>query len=469
MNTMNILPLSYMSPLLLALILTGCSALIKTPYEPPAITLPVTWEYQTGVAAAKQNHWWQGFGDPVLNTLIEEALRRNNNLAVAALTLRKAQLQAELTGSERIPSFKVQGEADISHNLGSGYREIRNFATAASVSYEVDLWGKLSSSYDAASWEAQATEEDRASIALSLAGTTASLYWRIAYLNQRIMISKESIAYARKTLELVQVQKAAGAVTNLEVMEAERNLASQEASQTILIQQRVEARNALAILFDGPPQSLKTSEPENLAQARLPPLDAGIPAELLAQRPDLRAAEARLRSALANADATRASFYPAINLNGSLGGSSDQLSRMLSNPMSFLGANLALPFVQWRDMQRNIKISEAQYQQAVLTFRQTLYNALADVENSLSAQQQNTIQAKKLELTLFAARQTEELYRLRYQTGGSPLKFWLDAQENRRQAEVALAANRFEQLQNYINLSKALGGDRGNTLDKGKK
>ena len=262
----------------------------------------------------------------------------------------------------------------------------------------------------------------------------------------------------RQTLELVRVQKAAGAASNLEILEAERSLASQEASHTTLIQQRVEARNGLAILFDGPPQSLKTTEPQDLSRATVPEVGAGLPAHLLGRRPDLRAAEARLRAALANTDATRASFYPAINLSGQLGGSSEQLARFLSNPLATLGADLALPFVQWRDMRRNIKISEAEYEQAIISFRQTLYSALADVENSLSARQQYQEQALKLEQALSAAKQTEELYRIRYQAGGSPLKSWLDAQENRRQAEIALAENRLNQLQNHITLSKALGG-----------
>jgi outer membrane protein TolC len=222
-----------------------------------------------------------------------------------------------------------------------------------------------------------------------------------------------------------------GAATALDVLEAERSLASQEASQTTLIQQRVEARNALAILFDGPPQSLKTTEPPDVAMATLPEVAAGLPAELLARRPDLRAAEARLRSTLAATDASRASLYPTINLSGSLGGSSDSLSRLLSNPFTTLASELALPFAQWRDMQRNIKISETEYEQTILNFRQTLYGALAEVENSLSARQQYDVQAEKLEKTVQTAGRIEELYRIRYQASVSLLKSWLDAQENR--------------------------------------
>jgi NodT family efflux transporter outer membrane factor (OMF) lipoprotein len=453
------------SILLLTLLLAGCGTLMHTPYQRPEVELPQTWTHSHENLGSTQGRWWEGFGDPSLNRLVAEALERNNDLAAAAIRVRQAQLQAELAGSALLPSLNVAGSASHSRELRSNTRETNTFGTSVSSSYKADIWGELTSEYDAARWEAQASEEDRANTALALTGTTASLYWQIGYLNQRVALSEASIAYARRTLELVRVQKAAGAATSLEILEAERSLASQEANHATLVQQRVEARNGLAILFDSPPHRLETSEPHALDRIQLPEVAAGLPAYLLARRPDLRAAEARLRSALAATDASRASFYPSINLSGSLGRSSEELSRIVSNPIGTLAVDLALPFVQWRDMQRTVKNSEAEYEQAVRAFRQTLYNALAEVENSLSARQQYRDQGEKLELTLRAARQTEELYRIRYLAGGSPLKTWLDAQENRRQAEINLATNRLSQLQNHIALVKALGGDTGSPLN----
>lgn len=457
---MRLFPLfsKQLCPVLVALLFAGCAARIHTPYQTPPVTVPAVWEQQTVTSSPASDSWWQGFGDPVLNGLVEEALRRNNDLAAATLLVRQAQLKAELAGSNRLPGLAVQGGGSLSRNLGAGSTETRSFAASGTVSYELDLWGKLGSTHDAALWEARATAEDRAGTALALIGTTASLYWQIGYLNQRISLSEASVDYARRTLDLVRVQKAAGAATSLEILEAERAVASQEAGQTTLMQQRVEARNALAILFDGPPQSLKTAEPQDLSRAILPTVAAGLPADLLARRPDLRGAESRLRSVLAAADATRAGFYPGITLTGSLDDSSEELSRLLKNPVGTLTADLALPFVQWRDMQCTVKISEAEYQQAIANFRQTLYSALADVENSLSARRQYRAQAEKLELTLRTASRTEELYRIRYRAGGSSLRPWLDAQEDRRQAEIALAENRLNQLLNAITLCKALGG-----------
>ena len=451
------------SPSLLALagvaiFLNGCS-FTQTPYSRPEANLPHAWSQESSAKPLTTDPWWTLFGDAHLNHLITTALARNTDLAVAALQVRKAGLQAQLAESDLLPGISVGGSGELSRTLGSSSTESRSFQVSGTVSYEVDLWNRLSSTADAARWEAVATEADRQGVALSLTATTASLYWQIGYLNQRVTLSQASIDYARQTLELVRVQKAAGAATSLEILEAERNLASQEASHTQLLQQRTEARNSLAILMDGPPQAVQPGELKNIQAVQLPGVETGMPAELLARRPDLRAAETRLRPTLAQGDATRASYYPSLNLSGSYGGASDQLSRLLSNPVATLGAELALPFVQWRDMQRNVKISETEYQQAVLTFRQTLYTALSEVENSLSARKQYRVQAEKLEASLMAARQSEELYRLRYQAGATSLQTWIDAQEKRRQAEINLAENRYNQLQNHLTLIKALGGD----------
>ncbi len=453
-------------PLLLALLLSGCADHTGS-YQTPELTLPATWEQATDTdASPDDDHWWNAFEDPILNQLVDEALVRNNDLAAAALLVQRAQLRADQADSDLLPSAAVRGGASLNRDLGNNDKgENRNFFTSATVGYEIDLWRKMANTADAAHWEMLATEEDRTSAALALTGTTATLYWQIAYFNQLLATVDASIAYAARALALAEVRTKAGAATRIDVLEAQRALANQKAARTSLLQQRVEVRNALAILFDGPPRTLAITEPDNLSGATLPEVTAGLPASLLARRPDLRAAEARLRAALATTEATRAAWYPAINLSGSLGTSSEALSRLVRNPIGTLAADLTLPFIQWHDMQRNIRISETDYQVAVINFRQTLYNALAEVENSLSARRQFLLRGEQLELVLETALQVEEIYRVRYQAGTVPIKAWLDAQENRRQAETALAENRLNLLLNHITLCKALGGDQKIALD----
>ena len=436
----------------------SCAILPQTGYQRPAVTIPDRWQQQIEPSTVSAEKWWESFGDAQLNELMKEALSRNTDLAAAALTLKKARLQLAQAKGDRLPGIAVQSDATSNRMLGSSSSESHSFSAQATVSYELDLWGRLSSAADAARWSAQASEADKQATALSLNGTVSSLYWKIAYLNQRVRIAEESIDYARRTLEIVRVQKNAGAVARLEELEAERSLASQEANREELIQQLTEARNALSILFDGPPSSLQRSEPQDVAVAALPAVAVELPAQLVSRRPDMRAAEARLRASLATTNATRASFYPTFSLTGGLGGSSETLSRVLSNPLASLGAGLVLPFIEWHNMQRSVAISEVDYEQAILTFRKTLYSALADVENCLSARRQLLVQQQKLELSSTAAKKVEDLYRIRYQAGGSSLKTWLDAQEIRRQAEIALLENRLARIDNQISLCKALGG-----------
>jgi outer membrane protein TolC len=209
------------------------------------------------------------------------------------------------------------------------------------------------------------------------------------------------------------------------------------------------------------------ADPARLPRYPLPDARAGVPAELLGRRPDLRAAELRLREALATVDATRASFYPPLTLTGALGSASPTLSDILRNPIGSLGAGLTLPFLQWNQMQLNIKISKADYEERVVNFRQSLYQAMADVENALSNRAQLALQAAQLDASLSAARQAERLYEVRYRAGAVPLKDWLDAQEKRRTAEIARDENMLNRLVNQVTVYQALGGDDAAALAGG--
>lgn len=432
----------------------GCAS--NTAYQRPDVRVPEGWQQAVDGHQAQLTPWWQGMNDPTLTRLIQDALARNNNLAQAAIKVRRAQLVAGQAASDQLPSVSVKGSSTASRLLDGGPTTRLSSVTAA-ASWEVDLWGRLASLRQAADWEAQATEQDKQAAAMSLVGTVANLYWQVAYLNQRVAASEQSIDYARQTLKLVEAQYKVGATSGLEVAQATQALAAQEANHTQWLQQRVQARNALAVLFDGPP-AVAMQEAMRLPEGPLPEVQPAAPASLLARRPDLQASEMRLRKALAAVDATRASFYPSLSLTGSVGGSSTALSNVLNDPVGTLGAGLVLPFVQWRDMQRSISVSQADYEVAVLGYRQSWYQALADVENALSARLQYENQGVQLALAVKAAQDAERLSEARYRAGSVALKTWLDAQETRRQAENNLAANRLNRLNALVTLYQAAGG-----------
>ncbi|MCW2292044.1 outer membrane protein TolC [Pseudomonas sp. BIGb0408] len=230
------------------------------------------------------------------------------------------------------------------------------------------------------------------------------------------------------------------------------------ASDVDLRQQRVEQRNALAVLFDGAsPVSL--IELQSLQGSVLPAVAADLPASLLARRPDLRAAELRLRSSLKSVDATRASYYPDLSLTGTLGYSSSALGNLLQNPVGAVGASLAMPFLQWNQMKLDFAVSKTDYELAVTDFRQSLYQALVDVENGLAGRRHYAEQEAMRSRALDAAREAERIYRIRYESGAVNLQSWLSAQDTRRTAQITLAENRLNQLINAVTLYQSLGGD----------
>jgi NodT family efflux transporter outer membrane factor (OMF) lipoprotein len=423
------------------------------------VSLPQQWQASsiTGSSVATKEQWWRDFNDPILSELIELALKTNNNLAAATIKVKRAQLSSGLTNTNLTPTVSANASSGLNRDLNSR-RDTKTSGVTATASYELDLWGKLASARDASKWEAEATEYDRQSTALALVGTVASNYWTIAYLNERIASAEASIANAGKVLELVDVKYQAGAVSALDKVQAQQTIVSQKAQLTQLQQQRSEARNALAILFDQSPEN-RLPELHRLPSEALPHVAAGLPASILGQRPDLQAAELRLKKHLTTSDSTRASYYPSFTLTGSLGTNSTSLLDVIKNPYAALGAGLTLPFIQWNSMKLNIELSKSDYEEAAVNFRQTLYSAQSDVENNLSARTNYAEEIKQTGESLTLARKAEELAEIRYRSGAAPLQTWLDTQENRRDAERALAAVRLAQLKNSMTLYQAIGGD----------
>ncbi|MDR5667329.1 efflux transporter outer membrane subunit [Burkholderia cenocepacia] len=438
-----------------AVLLAGCAGARHDPL--PAVAIPANWAAPVAAdAPAATGDWWRSFGDPQLDALIDDALRANNDLAIAAIRVYRAQLQAGLVDTNLTPNMTLGANGAVSRTLDT-HQTSRSSGVNGSLSYEIDLWGRLAALRDAARWEADATAADLEAARLSLIGTTAALYWQIGYLNRQIALGDANIAYAARTLALVRSRHTAGAVSGLDLAQAEQSLAAQRAAQTQVIQQRTENRHALAILFDRPPQ-LRAAEPATLPDAAPPDVAAGLPASLLGRRPDLRAAEFRLRESLAQVDATRTSFYPTFTLTGSAGTTSTSLERVLTNPVGTLGLGLALPFIQWNTMQLQIRVSKSQYEEAVVGFRQRLYTALAEVENALSARVQLEREAEQRALSLAQAQRAERLAAARFAAGATAVQPWLDQQQVLRSAQSADELTRLNRLNNQMKLYRALGG-----------
>lgn len=449
--------------MLLGSTLVGCAAVVKTPYQAPSVQTPAQFQY--GHAAAQQrqqaiyaDQWWTLFGDTQLNQLIDEVLAKNTDLAVAGITLKQARLQADLTANQQKPRVSSTLSTGHSFDLNDGSDASSGLSTKVGLSYELDLFGKLARQTEAKKWEALATEQDLQATAQSLIGTTAKLYWQLAYYHESLSTAQQSLATSQKLYALVKAQYQAGSVSGLELTQAEQSVQSQKASLSQIQQNLVETRTALAILLHMPIQQLNIQEPQRLPQLVLPTIAAGLPADILSRRPDLKAAELRLRESLATKDATTASYYPSISLTGSLGSSSTSLTQLLRNPALTLGASLSLPFLQYNDMKKDIAISQLDYEKAIMQYRQSLYQAFGDVENALSARSELDQQVKLQQRNLELAEKAERLTDVRYRYGAVALKNLLDQQETTRSARLTLVNTKQSQYNAYVTLLQALGG-----------
>ncbi|WP_160118098.1 efflux transporter outer membrane subunit [Pandoraea pulmonicola] len=480
--------------LAVAALLAGCS-LTRTNYERPALDVPA--QYQTAldgnraVAAASDTSlmslmsltsratapansadgadidpWWLAFRDPQLDTLISQALAANPALAIKALQADRDALQAGLTGANRWPqlSASVTGSKSRALDGGSTYNGQTHTpsGTTASITYEIDVWNKLAAQRDAATWQAAASAWDRRAAALSLSSQVASLYWRVAYLNENVLSAQEDLRAAERTVGLADAKRRAGAVSALDPVQARQDRDEVAGALANWERLRDTARHSLAVALGLPPQT-RFAENVSLAQAYLPEITPGLPASLLARRPDLAAAETRVRARLADVDAARLSFYPTFTLTGTAGTSSDSLSRLLTNPVGTLAATIALPFLQVQTARFTTAIARNDYEQSVTTFRNVLLTALNEVEDALTTRGATTSQYTSLASAAALAQRAAELSGARYRAGDIELQTWLEAQRLARQARRDAAQSRLDQIDATLTLVKALGGTLGDT------
>lgn len=308
-----------------------------------------------------------------------------------------------------------------------------------------------------AEWASHASEEDFRSARLALLSEASDNYWRISFVNQQITTFQQSIDYAKETLRLAGVRYRAGDASSLDVADAQQSLLAQENRLTGLQRERLQELNQQAVLLGAPPGN-PVVEPTTLPKGSLPKVNANIPASVLMHRPDISAKEWRVREALAKVDIKRAEYYPAFSLTGALGTSSTSLLTFLYNTVGSVGANLTLPFLEWRQLGVEIKIARNDYEQRVLEFKQMLYKAMSSIQDELSLRNQLLAQETRLREGLELARKSERFNEVRYRQGAARISFWLDAQEKRRQAELQLDENRFNQLQNLAKIYLEFGG-----------
>lgn len=450
----------------MCLSLAACQS---TAVRAPAPPMPTQWATPVPAATALQvnrtQQWWLAFDDATLTQLIDQALLRNGELASAMWRVRSAQLRIGTAQQALLPmpSGAISSSASQAPNSAENPspRWQQSHSASLGVSWELDIWGRLRDARDAAALEAHASQADRDAVALSISGQVARQYWQIAAMQARIERADTGLALAERTLRMTRAQYQAGAISGLDLAQAEQSLQSQQTARLALQQQLDEARNTFSLLFDLPPAQLPAGlqvDSTRAQAASIPTFATGTPADVLLNRPDLRAANQRLEAVALNIDITRKSFFPGISLSAGVGSGGSSISQLLSNPSKTLGVGVSLPFLNIAELRRQPQIAQNDYEIAVLAYRQSIYRALAEVENALTALHSQQQQVQQQEQALSTARRIERMNEVRYRAGSQPLRLWLDAQESLRQTELALIDARFAALQAAADLYLALGG-----------
>ncbi|CAM3930002.1 TolC family protein [Rahnella bruchi] len=382
---------------------------------------------------------------------------RNSDLAEAMLRLNQSALEVRRADISSAPSLDAGLNSATSRLLAQSSPRNKSSGARFSTSYEADLWGRVSNLQDIAEWSRKITEEDLRAVRLSLLSTASINYWHLGLINQQIKVEKESIVYARYTLRMAELRYRTGVVSSQDKVEAEQSLLSQNSHLLQLEHLRRQSLNEQAVLMGMPPGNA-TVEPVTLSLDPLPEITRGIPADILSHRPDVQAKEMQLRQALATVDVTRKQYYPQFNLTGSLGTSSNAMLEFLRNPLGSLGAAIALPFLEWHQGSTDIKIARNDYEQRLLEFKQVQYKSMVEIDDVLSEHSQLITEEKNQRTMLKLAHHLEKLNEVRYRQGRMVMADWLNAQEQRRQAELTLYENHFNQYLNLTKMYLAFGG-----------
>jgi multidrug efflux system outer membrane protein len=410
--------------------------------------------------------WWRGFRSPELTTLMQEAQTVNLDIAAATARFIQADAQARIAGAALLPSLSATGQQNYARTSGAsasgltnGGREVVNYQASLSASYEFDFWGKNRDAAQAAEETAIATRFDRDVVALTALVSVANAYFQVLASQDRIRTAERNIASAQRILTAIRQKLEVGTGNNLDVAQQEAVLANQRAAVPTLRQTLAQNVNALATLVARPPESVRIAggSLDRIASPRVTP---GLPSELLTQRPDIRRQEAQLAAATANVGSARAQFFPSIQLTGSGGYQSSSLVSLFQPHAAFFNVvgSLTQPIFDGGRILGNFEFTKARQDELLQTYRQTVIQSFADVDNALVAIRQTTERLRLQREVLVASRRAFQLAEERFNTGTTDIVTLLSTQLTLFQAEDSLSQAQLARLLAIVSLYQALGG-----------
>ncbi|CAN7378102.1 efflux transporter outer membrane subunit [Pseudorhodoferax sp. LjRoot39] len=457
------------TPLLAALILAGCASgpLPATPAEHALPAVPTAFKegnarFATVAPAerAERGAWWLAFNDPVLNDLVERAAARNTSVQEAAARLAQARALLRNAEADRAPQIGIGAGAQrgAGADTAQGSQPASVLTAKANFSYELDLFGRLAQARDAAGLDADARAALLQSTRLMVQAQTAQTYLLLRALDDERALVRQTVAAYDDTLRLTQRRYDAGDVAELDLVRVQGEVAANEAEALALDRSRAETEHALAVLV-GEAASSFALAPQDWRSA-LPQIPAGVPAAVLARRPDVSAAQLSLQAAQARVGVARTAWFPDIALTGAGGFASTDLGDLFKwSARSWgIGALLSLPIFDGGRREANLQNAAAQLDVAAAGYRAQVLGAFRDVEDQLAALRLLDAQSQAQGRAVTAATRASALSETRYRNGLVSQIELLDARRselrNRRQALQVKSA----QYQATVGLVRALGG-----------
>lgn len=453
--------------------LSGC--MVGPDYEKPQLVMPDSWhvELVEGLqhGSSDPGAWWLEFNDPMLVELVYLAERRNLDLRSAVSSIREARAQYGIAASDLFPQVTFNTTADFMSgsartpeiDMGSMQLiyEDQAYHMGLDLGWEIDLWGRVRRSMESAQAEISTTIEDWRDILITIRAEVAQSYISVRSFQLQISSLKKTIESQTQTLKLVKQQYEAGVSDELQVAQAEANVADVEAQLPMLVESLAESINRLSVLIGEAPGPLR----DRLAAVEPVPqppdeIGVGIPADIIRRRPDIRAAERSLASATAQIGVAEAALFPALQITGTGGFSSNDLSKWLTSQSlgGVLGIQVSWPFFTAGRLLNVVRVSNEQTLQALYSYEKTVLSAIEDVENALIAYAQTLREREQLRRSVEAYQRVVNLAQERYKSGADDLQTLLLAERYLFQSEQTLAQVEGQVSANVVILYKALGG-----------
>jgi multidrug efflux system outer membrane protein len=445
-----------------ALLLAGCT--VGPKYQRPAANVPQSYYNsspdQTAAASSLgDEHWWSLFQDAELEKLIRAGLENNFDVKIAASRITEAQAQVGITRANRLPSVGA-GPSFTTESLGNF--SFTFFQLESLVSWNPDFWGEYRRATEAARANVLAADWNRRQVIATLVSNIAIAYFQMRELDNELAISRNTLASRRESLALTETLANGGAAALVDVRQAEQLV--EEAAETIPDTERQIGmqEDLISTLIGDNPHAIPRGEVP-AEQPAPPEVPAGLPSRLLERRPDILAAEQQLVAATANIGVARAALFPSLPLTGGGGIQSTGLVSLFSGPGAAwnFSAPLTQPIFQGGRLRSNLRLSEAQQQQALLTYQQTIQTAFRQVSDALLACRKYREFREHQQLLASAAQDAARLSDLRYRGGATSYLEVLTSQTNWFAAQLTLARARLNERLSLVQLYTALGGGWG--------